>query len=67
MSPLGGEPAVKTLKRFGIRYHLQEVVPQAKQPTGWGRLMEAMAADKEPEGFYQIMKKCSTREINRPE
>ena len=67
MSPLGGEPAVKTLKRFGIRYHLQSIVPQAKQPTGWDRLMEAMAADKEPEGFYQIMKKMLNQGNKPPE
>jgi hypothetical protein len=34
MSPVGSEIAVKTLDRFGLKYHLVTIVPQVKSPAG---------------------------------
>jgi hypothetical protein len=34
ISPVGSEIAVKTLDRYGLKYHLVNIVPQVKAPTG---------------------------------
>jgi len=53
-SPLASEPAVKTLRRFGIGYHFTEIVPYMR---GRGQEdmcpMEKLSLGKSPEEFYQ--------------
>ncbi len=54
-SPVGSESAVKTLKKFKIKYHLGEVIPVIIQPDGKECPMERLSAGKEPEEFYQAL------------
>ena len=56
-SPLGSELAVKTLERYGIEYHLTEIVPYIQRPDGKGMCpMEKLSIGKDPEEFYREMK-----------
>src|SRR4030042_244434 len=56
-SPLGSELAVKSLERYGIEYHLTEIVPYIQRPDGKGMCpMEKLSIGKEPEEFYQEIK-----------
>jgi hypothetical protein len=55
-SPLGSQIAVKTLEKYGIRYHFTEVVPYIQQPDGSSMCpMEKLSIDKEPEEFYEAI------------
>jgi hypothetical protein len=55
-SPLGSELAVRTLERFGIEYHLTEIVPYIQRPDGKGICpMEQLSINKEPGEFYREM------------
>ena len=56
-SPLGSELAVKTLNKYGITYHITQIVPYI-QKTGLTEIcpMERLSIDKNPEEFYQIVK-----------
>jgi hypothetical protein len=62
-SPLGSELAVKTLERYGIEYHLSEIVPYIQRPDG-KRIcpMEQLSIGKDPEEFYREMKKGAENE-----
>jgi hypothetical protein len=56
-SPLGSELGIKTLERFGIEYHLSEIVPYILRPDGKGMCpMERLSIGKEPDEFYREMK-----------
>ena len=56
-SPLGSELGVKTLEKFGIDYHLSEIVPYIMRPDGKGMCpMERLSVGKEPDEFYNEMK-----------
>jgi len=56
-SPLGSELGIKTLEKYGIEYHLTEIVPYITRPDGKGMCpMEKLSIGKEPEEFYQEMK-----------
>ena len=56
-SPLGSELAVKTLERYGIEYHLTEIVPYIQRPDGKGMCpMEKLSIGKDPEEFYREIK-----------
>ena len=56
-SPLGSQLAVKTLGKYGVKYHLTEIVPCIQKPGGQDMCpMEQLSLDKEPEEFYQIVK-----------
>ena len=52
-SPLGSQIAVQTLKRYGVRYHINEVVPCIQRP-GLEEMcpMEKLSINQEPEAFY---------------
>ena len=55
-SPLGSELGIKTLERFGIEYHLSEIVPYILRPDGKGMCpMERLSIGKEPDEFYREM------------
>ena len=56
-SPLGSEPAIKTLDGHSIKYHLTKIVPYIMRDDGKGLCpMEQLSIGKEPEEFYQVMK-----------
>jgi len=56
-SPLGSQLAIKTLDKYGIEYHLTEIVPYIQQPGGQDMCpMERLSLDKGPEEFYQVMR-----------
>ena len=55
-SPLGSQLAVKTLEKYGIKYHLAEIVPYIQRPDGREMCpMEKLSIDKEPEEFYKAI------------
>ena len=56
-SPLGSQLAVKTLEKYGIGYHLTEIIPCIQKPGGQDMCpMEKLSLDKGPEEFYQAIK-----------
>ena len=59
-SPLGSQLAVKTLDRYGIKYHLTEIMPYIRKPNGEDMCpMEKLSVNKEPEEFYELIRKLS--------
>jgi len=53
-SPLGSEPATRTLSDSGIRYHFTEIVPYIQNQSQQGMCpMEKLSLNKSPEEFYQ--------------
>lgn len=55
-SPLGSELAIKTLEKYGIRYHFTQVVPYIQQPNQDMCPMERLSLKEEPEEFYALVK-----------
>ncbi len=56
-SPLGSQLAVKTLDKYGIKYHLTEIVPYIQKANGEEMCpMEKLSLDKEPEEFYEVIR-----------
>ena len=57
-SPLGSQLAVKALDKFGVRHHLSEIVPYIQKPNREEMCpMEALSIGKEPEEFYELLRK----------
>jgi hypothetical protein len=55
-SPLGSEPAIKTLNQYGIKYRINKIVPYIVKPDGVTLCpMEKLSLDKSPQEFYQIV------------
>ncbi len=56
-SPMGSQIAVRTLEKYGIRYHLNEIVPYIQKP-GQEEMcpMEKLSLGKGPEEFYNAVK-----------
>ena len=56
-SPLGSQIAIKQLDKYGIKYHLTEVIPYIQKPDGEDMCpMEKLSINKEPQEFYEVMK-----------
>ncbi len=56
-SPLGSQLAVKTLDKYGIKYHLSEISPCIQKPDSEDMCpMEKLSINKEPEEFYEIIR-----------
>ncbi len=56
-SPLGSQLAVNTLDKYGIRYHLTQIVPYIRKPHSEEMCpMETLSMDKSPDEFHKIMK-----------
>jgi hypothetical protein len=56
-SPLGSEPAIKTLNKYGIVYHITKVVPYIQKPNMSEMCpMEKLSIGKNPEEFYQVLR-----------
>lgn len=57
-SPIGSELAVRALDKYGIRYHLKEIVPCIQKPDKSDMCpMEKLSIGTEPEQFYRLVKK----------
>lgn len=57
-SPLGSELAIRTLDKFHLKYHLNEIVRYIQKPGGQDMCpMERLSLDKSPEEFYEAVKK----------
>jgi len=55
-SPLGSQLAIKTLKKYGIKYHFSRIVPCIQRADREDMCpMEKLSLDKSPEEFYQAM------------
>ena len=56
-SPLGSQLAIKTLDKYGIKYHLIEIVPYIKKADGEDMCpMERLSVNKEPGEFYEVVR-----------
>jgi hypothetical protein len=56
-SPLGSRPAIETLNRYNIEYHITRIVPYIlRADNGEMCPMERLSLGREPETFYEIMK-----------
>ncbi len=56
-SPLGSQLAALTLEKYGIKHHLDQIVPYIKQATSDAMCpMEKLSIDKDPEEFYAVMR-----------
>ncbi len=56
-SPLGSQIAVKTLDKYGIKYHITEIIPYIQKPDGEEMCpMEKLSLNKEPKEFYEVIK-----------
>ena len=56
-SPLGSQLAVRTLDKYGIKYHITEIVPYIQKPDEEDMCpMEKLSMNKESEEFYQAIK-----------
>ena len=61
-SPLGSELAIKTLDKYNIRYHFTQIIPFIQKPNGEGMCpMEESSINKEPEEFYEVIKKNASK------
>lgn len=57
-SPLGSQPAISTLDRYGIEHHIIRVVPYIQKPGGEEMCpMEKLSLNKGPEEFYEAIKR----------
>ena len=60
-SPIGSQLAIRTLDQYGIKYHLTEVVAYIRKANGEDMCpMEKLSINKEPEEFYELIKKQLT-------
>ena len=56
-SPLGSQLAIKTLEKYGVKYHITDLVPYITQPDKEDMCpMEKLSLDKGPAEFYEAMK-----------
>jgi len=55
-SPLGSDLAAKTLQKWGVSYHFDQVVPHIERANGAGMCpMEELSMGKSPAEFYAVM------------
>jgi hypothetical protein len=56
-SPLGSQPALKTLDHYGIEHHITTVVPYIQKPNTTELCpMESLSLGKTPDEFYQALR-----------
>lgn len=61
-SPLGSQLALKTLDKYGIKYHLTEIAPYIQRADAKGMCpMERLSLNKKPEEFYAVAKNATTK------
>jgi hypothetical protein len=56
-SPLGSQLATEVLEKYAIKHHLTQIVPHIRKPNKDMCPMEALSIGKEPEEFYQLIKR----------
>ena len=57
-SPLGSQLALKTLDRYNIKHHINQITDCIRKPASEEMCpMERLSIDKEPEEFYALMKR----------
>jgi hypothetical protein len=62
-SPLGSQIAIRTLEKYGIEYHINEVVPYIQQANREDMCpMEKLSLDKGPEEFYKVLRDAIKQE-----
>jgi hypothetical protein len=61
-NPVGSQLAVRTLDKYGVEYHINNIVPYIQKP-GQEEMcpMERLSIDKDPEEFYEAVKKVTGR------
>ena len=65
-SPLGSQLAVKTLDRYGIKYHITEIIPYIQQANGKDMCpMEKLSLGKEAEEFYEAVRNIIKQEAGK--
>ena len=58
-SPLASKLAINTLTEYGIKYHFTKTINCIQKPDGQEMCpMEKLSLNKEPEEFYQTIKKA---------
>jgi len=56
-SPLGSQLAIEALDKYGIRYHLTQIVPYIQKADQKDMCpMERLSLDKGPEEFYEAIR-----------
>ena len=56
-SPLGSQLAIEALDKYGIKYHITQIVPYIQKASGEDMCpMEKLSIDKEPEEFYEALR-----------
>ena len=56
-SPLGSQLAVRTFDKYGIKYHIAEIVPYIQKPNEEDMCpMEKLSINKAPEEFYEVIR-----------
>ncbi len=56
-SPLGSQLSVKTLDKYGIKYHISKIVPYIQRPNVEDMCpMEELSINKEPEKFHEAIR-----------
>lgn len=56
-SPLGSALAIKTLEKYGIKYHLDDIVPCIMRDDGQDMCpMEQLSLGKAPAEFYKVLR-----------
>lgn len=63
LSPLGSRLAINTLDKYGIKHHFDAIVPYiSKDESGIMCPMEKSSMGKNPEEFYEAIRKLPARE-----
>ena len=63
-SPLGSQIAVRTLDKYGISYHINEIVPYIQKPGQEDMCpMEKLSLHKGPEEFCNVVKNSIYRSL----
>jgi hypothetical protein len=62
-SSLGSRHAIKTLEKYGLKYHFTDVVAFIQRAAGKGMCpMEELSLGREPEEFLRIVKSMLARD-----
>jgi hypothetical protein len=62
-SPLGSQLAIKTLEKYGIKYHFSQIIACIQRADGEDMCpMEKLSLGKSPEEFYHAMQNIIKRQ-----
>ncbi|MBI4285201.1 MAG: DUF1893 domain-containing protein [Chloroflexi bacterium] len=61
-SPVGSRPAIQTLAKYAVAYHLTKIVPYIRTPDGQAMCpMEKLSLDKTPAEFYALVRQLTEK------